>query len=165
MPAERAGKVYLMLQFKDAHTVKYGKRQLSNFTFEVKDSASLDVPSPQAAMCGKPGDRIKVRQHFGHRASGRCVWLQRSCHESAKRQGPSTHPPENGRQKAQQARTICSSRHAATWLLTPRSCLQGSTTTSGSQHARTQLLPAGCSSCRAVRASWSDEGQDLPCPR
>lgn len=53
LPAERAGKVYLVLQFRSTCAVTHGKRELDNFTFELNDKQKLDVPSPQAALHGK----------------------------------------------------------------------------------------------------------------
>lgn len=52
LPAERAGKVYLVLQFKGTHNVMHGKRELDNFTLELTDKQHLDVACPQASVNG-----------------------------------------------------------------------------------------------------------------
>lgn len=60
LPAERTGKVYLLLQFKSTRSVTHGKRELDNFTFELSDKQKLDVPSPQAVLHGKAEPNMQV---------------------------------------------------------------------------------------------------------
>jgi hypothetical protein len=64
LPEQRAGKIYLVLQFKGTHTVTHGKRELDNFTLELSDKQTLDVPDPQAVLQGKQEANKKVLCSF-----------------------------------------------------------------------------------------------------
>jgi hypothetical protein len=61
MKEERAGKVYLLLQFLDDVSVALNKKVLHNFTIETKDAATLDIPSPLSTSGGIQHPNVQVR--------------------------------------------------------------------------------------------------------
>ena len=60
LPAERAGKVYLVLQFNSSCTVTHGKRALDNFTLELSDKQTLDIVVDPKASPNQKAERKKV---------------------------------------------------------------------------------------------------------
>ena len=60
LPAERAGKVYLVLQFNSSCTETHGKRALDNFTLELSDKQTLDIVVDPKASPNQKAERKKV---------------------------------------------------------------------------------------------------------